>query len=149
MIDTKMIVTKKHLQRRTFLRGLGTTLALPFLDAMVPAFAAPKLGATKPVVRMGFVYVPNGIISAGWSPLGEGANFEFNSTMKPLAPFRENTLVLSGLAQIQGRSYETAPAIMPGQAPLGSPAFIRKRPRAPTYAPESPRIKWLPVSLDR
>ena len=55
-----MIVTKKHLQRRLFLRGLGTTLALPFLDAMAPAFAAPRLGATKPVVRMGFLYVPNG-----------------------------------------------------------------------------------------
>jgi hypothetical protein len=104
-----MIITKKHLQRRMFLRGLGTTLALPFLDAMVPAFAAPKLGATKPIVRMGFVYVPNGIISAGWSPLGEGANFEFNSTMKPLAPFREHTLVLSGLGQIQGRSYGDGP----------------------------------------
>ena len=100
-----MIVTKKHLQRRLFLRGLGTTLALPFLDAMAPAFAAPRLGATKPVVRMGFLYVPNGIIAAGWSPVGEGANFEFNSTMKSLAPFREHTLVLSGLAQIQGRSY--------------------------------------------
>jgi len=100
-----MIVSKKHLQRRLFLRGLGTTLALPFLDAMAPAFAAPRLGATKPVVRMGFLYVPNGIISAGWSPVGEGANFEFNSTMKSLAPFREHTLVLSGLAQIQGRSY--------------------------------------------
>ena len=100
-----MIITKRHLQRRTFLRGLGTTLALPFLDAMVPAFAAPRLGATKPVVRMGFLYVPNGIISAGWMPKGEGAGFEFNTTMKALEPFRENTLVLSGLAQMQGRSY--------------------------------------------
>ena len=100
-----MMITRKHLHRRMFLRGLGTTLALPFLDAMVPAFAAPRLGATKPVVRMGFLYVPNGIISAGWMPKGEGANFEFNSSMKSLEPFRENTLVLSGLAQIQGRSY--------------------------------------------
>jgi Protein of unknown function (DUF1552) len=100
-----MMITRKHLQRRTFLGGLGTTLALPFLDAMVPAFAAPKLGAAKPVVRMGFLYVPNGIISAGWMPKSEGAGFEFNTTMKALEPFRENTLVLSGLAQIQGRSY--------------------------------------------
>ena len=104
-----MIVTKRHLQRRTFLRGLGTTLALPFLDAMVPAFAAPKLGATKPIVRMGFLYVPNGIIAAGWTPKTEGAGFEFNSTMKALEPLRENTLVLSGLAQIQGRSYGDGP----------------------------------------
>jgi hypothetical protein len=100
-----MIITNKHLRRRVFLRGLGTTLALPFLDAMVPAFAAPKLGASKPAVRLGFIYVPNGIISAGWMPKGEGANFEFNSTMKSLEPLREHTLVLSGLAQIQGRSY--------------------------------------------
>jgi hypothetical protein len=100
-----MIVTGKHLPRRLFLRGLGTTLALPFLDAMVPALAAPRLGATKPVVRLGFVYVPNGIIGAGWAPSGEGAGFAFNTTMKSLAPFRESTLVLSGLAQMQGRSY--------------------------------------------
>lgn len=100
-----MIVTGKHLPRRLFLRGLGTTLALPFLDAMVPAFAAPRSGVTKPVVRLGFVYVPNGIIGTGWAPVGEGARFEFNTTMKSLAPFRENTLVLSGLAQMQGRSY--------------------------------------------
>ena len=60
-----MIITRKHLHRRTFLRGIGTALALPFLDAMVPAFAQPRLGATKPIVRMGFVYVPNGIIAQG------------------------------------------------------------------------------------
>jgi hypothetical protein len=100
-----MINTSKHLPRRLFLRGLGTTLALPFLDAMTPAFAAPRLGATKPAVRLGFIYVPNGIIAAGWEPTGDGAAFEFNSTNQPLAPFREHTLLLSGLAQMQGRSY--------------------------------------------
>jgi hypothetical protein len=100
-----MINTSKHLPRRLFLRGLGTTLALPFLDAMMPAFAAPRLGATKPAVRLGFIYVPNGIIAAGWEPTGDGAAFEFNSTNRPLAPFREQTLLLSGLAQMQGRSY--------------------------------------------
>jgi Protein of unknown function (DUF1552) len=98
-----MILTKKHLHRRMFLRGLGTTLALPFLDAMVPAFAAPS--QAKPVVRMGFVYVPNGIIPWGWAPKGEGATYEFNTIMKPLEAHRENMLVLSNLAQIQGRSY--------------------------------------------
>jgi hypothetical protein len=72
---------------------------------MVPAFAAPRLGAAKPAVRLGFLYVPNGIISAGWMPKGEGAGFEFNTTTKALEPFRENTLMLSGLAQMQGRSY--------------------------------------------
>ncbi len=105
MSDNGKYLTQKHLQRRTFLRGVGTTLALPFLDAMVPAFAAPRLGATKPTVRMGFLYVPNGIISSGWMPSGEGTGFAFNTSMKALEPFREHTLVLSGLAQIQGRSF--------------------------------------------
>jgi hypothetical protein len=97
-----MIVTRKHLQRRSFLKGTGVMLALPFLDAMVPAFAA-KSAASSPT-RMGFVYVPNGIIDTGWLPKGEGASFEFNNTMKALEPYREQLLVLSNLAQINGRS---------------------------------------------
>lgn len=98
-----MMITKKHLPRRTFLRGLGTTLALPFLDAMVPALGNMR-AASKTPVRLGFVYVPNGIIGANWAPVGEGAGFQFNTTMKALEPFRERVLVLSGLAQINGRS---------------------------------------------
>ena len=100
-----MIITGKHLHRRTFLRGAGATLALPLLDAMVPAFAQTRLSAANPAVRMGFVYVPNGIIPAGWMPASEGAGFEFNTTMAALEPFRDRTLVLSGLAQINGRSF--------------------------------------------
>jgi hypothetical protein len=95
-----MIVTKKALPRRTFLRGMGVTLALPLLDAMTPALTA----SAKPVVRLGFVYVPNGIIMNKWTPATTGANFEFAPTMKPLEPFRERLLVLSGLAQVQGRA---------------------------------------------
>ena len=98
-----MNITKKHLARRAFLRGAGTVLALPFLDAMVPAFAS-TLGK-QPVTRMGFVYVPNGIISAGWLPKTEGVGFEFNTSMKALEPFRDQVLVLSNLAQINGRSF--------------------------------------------
>ena len=97
-----MIVTRKHLPRRAFLKGTGAILALPFLDSMVPALAA-KGTVTSPT-RMGFVYVPNGIIDTSWLPKGEGAGFEFNNTMKALAPFREQLLVLSNLAQINGRS---------------------------------------------
>ena len=104
-----MIVMKKHLHRRTFLRGVGTTLALPFLDAMVPAFGQTRLSAANPATRMGFVYVPNGIIHAGWTPATEGAGFEFNSTMKALEPFRDRTLVLSGLAQINGGALGDGP----------------------------------------
>jgi hypothetical protein len=95
-----MIVTKKSLPRRAFLRGMGTTMALPLLDAMTPALSA----AAKPAVRLGFVYVPNGIIMKHWTPQGEGADFQFAPTMKPLEPFREKLLVFSGLAQVQGRA---------------------------------------------
>ncbi len=99
-----MIVTRKHLPRRTFLRGAGAMMALPFLDAMRPAFAATTKNA-GPATRLGFVYVPNGIIESSWLPKAEGVGFEFNSTMKALEPFREQTLVLSNLAQINGRSF--------------------------------------------
>lgn len=95
-----MIIEKKSLPRRTFLRGMGVALALPMLDAMTPALAP----SAKPVVRLGFVYVPNGIIMDKWTPVAEGANFEFKSTMKPLELYREHLLVLSGLAQVQGRA---------------------------------------------
>jgi hypothetical protein len=96
-----MMVTKKSLPRRTFLRGMGVTLALPLLDAMTPAMSA---SSAKPIVRLGFVYVPNGMILNKWMPLTEGANFEFGPTMKPLEPFRERLLAFSGLAQVQGRA---------------------------------------------
>jgi len=98
-----MIVTKKSLPRRTFLRGLGTTLALPFLDAMVPAFGATT-NAAKAAVRLAFVYVPNGIIMKYWTPAAEGSSYEFMPAMKALEPYREQLLVLSGLAQVQGRA---------------------------------------------
>ena len=97
-----MIVTRKHIQRRSFLKGTGVMLALPFLDAMVPAFAAK--GAASSPTRLGFMYVPNGIIDTSWLPKEEGASFEFNNTMKALEPYREQLLVLSNLAQINGRS---------------------------------------------
>ena len=99
-----MIITQKYLSRSTLLRGSGAALAIPFLDAMAPALAATKNTAANPGVRMGFVYVPNGIIQAGWMPEAEGAGFQFNATNKGLEPFRDQTLILSNLAQINGRS---------------------------------------------
>jgi hypothetical protein len=97
-----MMITKKALARRTFLRGLGTAIALPLLDSMVPAMAA-TVGAAQPI-RLGFVYVPNGIIPKDWLPKTEGSAFDFMPTMKPLEPFREKILVLSNLAQVNGRA---------------------------------------------
>ncbi len=104
-----MIITKKALPRRTFLRGIGTTLALPLLDAMVPAMAATRLTAAKPAVRLGFVYVPNGIIQKNWLPSAEGTGFDFPSTMKPLEAFRDRLNVLSNLAQVNGRALGDGP----------------------------------------
>ena len=95
-----MTITKKALARRTFLRGLGTVMALPLLDSMIPAMAS----TSKSPIRLGFVYVPNGIIPKAWLPTSEGTAFDFMPTMKPLEPFREKLLVVSNLAQINGRA---------------------------------------------
>ncbi len=104
-----MIITKKYLPRRTFLRGLGTAVALPFLDAMVPALAALNRPGAKPVLRMAFLYVPNGIIMKDWSLQAEGAGFEFPRTLKPVEPFRDRLLVLSGLDHYNGQSLGDGP----------------------------------------
>jgi len=96
-----VLVTKKAISRRSILRGAGAALSLPFLDAMVPALAK---GAAKPPMRLAFVYVPNGIIMKHWTPAADGAEFALSSTMGPLAPFRDRMLVLSGLAQKNGRA---------------------------------------------
>jgi hypothetical protein len=93
-------VTRKHIPRRTFLRSARAALALPLLDAMSPALTAQS----KPVVRFGFVYIPHGAVMDQWTPKTTGADFEFSPILKPLAPFRECVLVLSGLAHHQADS---------------------------------------------
>lgn len=101
-----MIITKMALPRRTFLRGVGAALALPLLDAMVPALSALSTTPARPVRRLGFVYLPNGVAMnfTGinyWRPTGSGKTFEFSPVLSPLAPFRERLLVLSGLTHHQ------------------------------------------------
>ena len=94
-----MIVTKQHLPRRTILRGLGATIALPFLDAMVPALTASAQTAANPVPRLGFFYVPNGMFLPNFHPQGNGGtNFTLSPTLTPLEPFRDQLVVLSGLS---------------------------------------------------
>ena len=101
-----MIITHKALPRRTFLRGVGAALALPVLDAMVPALsAASQLSVSSPT-RLSFVYVPNGVIMDKWVPDIPGAAFELSPILKPLAPFRDRMLVLSGLAHNNGVAWE-------------------------------------------
>jgi len=91
----------KPLSRRAILRGLGAAISLPLLDAMVPAFAAPS--STAAPLRLGFVYVPNGVRMSLWTPSVDGPDFELPRILAPLAPHRENVLVLSGLTQNTGR----------------------------------------------
>src|SRR5262245_12658797 len=88
-----MVITKKSLSRRTVLRGLGATVALPLLDGMIPAFAAD----TRPLKRLAVVYVPNGMSMPFWTPESEG-NLELSPILKPLAPVRDRVLVLSGMS---------------------------------------------------
>ncbi len=93
-----MIITRKHLSRRTFLRGAGALIGLPFLEAMTPALGRARGTAARvPPLRLGFVYVPNGMVMADWTPAATGREFALTPILRPLEPFREHTLVLSGL----------------------------------------------------
>ena len=96
-----MIVTKKCLPRRTMLRGLGTALALPLLDGMVPAFAALRRTAARPVRRFGVVYSGHGANMARWTPAAAGA-LDLSPTLQGLAPFRDRLLVITGLGSKPG-----------------------------------------------
>jgi len=98
-------VARKHLARRTVLRGMGASVALPFLDAMRPAFAAEE----EPPLRLLFSYVPNGIVMDDWTPATEGSAFEMTRILKPLEPFRENVLVISRLAHKNGNALGDGP----------------------------------------
>jgi len=93
-----MLITKKAIPRRVVLRGLGATLALPLLDGMVPALTALQRTAAKPIARFGVMYVPNGMVMEQWTPAAEGVAFDLTPTLAPLAPFRDELLVLSNLA---------------------------------------------------
>jgi uncharacterized protein DUF1552 len=95
-----MFVTKKYLPRRTFLRGaFGTAIALPFLDAMVPAFAQSRSGTQ---LRFGAVYIPNGIYPQLWHPTKPGRDFQFQQIMKPLEPYRDHVVTVSQLKAPDG-----------------------------------------------
>ena len=95
-----MMIFRKAIPRRTFLRGAGAAVALPLLDAMFPALAAGKQ-ATVPR-RLSIVYAPNGMNMAQWTPAATGSSFELTPTLQPFAPYRDRMLVLSGLANKAG-----------------------------------------------
>jgi len=95
-------ITRRALHRRTFLRGLGTTVALPLLDSMVPALSAK---AVKSTPRLGFVYVSNGVIQEQWKPTATGTAFDLPPILKPLEPVRQHINVLSNLAHLQADTF--------------------------------------------
>src|SRR5580692_1510324 len=93
-----MFITKKHLPRRTFLRGMGVTLALPLLDSMVPAQTPLAKTAAVSKTRFCGIYVPHGATMDKWTPAQEGAGFEFTESLKPLEKLRDRVCVVSNLA---------------------------------------------------
>lgn len=122
-----MFITKKHLDRRTFLKGaFGTAVALPLLDAMIPAATAQSLTAAgRERLRFGAIYVPNGIYPGMWHPEKVGKDFEFNKIMKPLEPFREYLTTISqmkapdGNKDMGGIHMGASAAFLNGTGPLG------------------------------
>jgi hypothetical protein len=94
-----MYISKKHLHRRTFLRGMGVTLALPLLDSMVPAQTPLAQTAAMPKMRLGFLYMPHGAVLSNWTPAAEGSDFELSRILTPLKNVKDQVVVVSGLAQ--------------------------------------------------
>jgi Protein of unknown function (DUF1552) len=107
-----VFLTKKHLDRRTLLQGVGATVALPLLDAMIPAGTALAQTAAVPKPRIGFVYFPHGAIMREWTPAADGADFDLPAVLAPLAPFQKQLTVVSGLEN--NHAYGPTHAITPG-----------------------------------
>ena len=122
-----MFITKHHLPRRTFLRGAGTMLALPFLDAMVPARAlAGQTAAARIKTRFTGIFVPHGMAPGYWVPSKEGMGFDFPMIMAPLEPFRDRTVIMSGL---WSSSAEPPPGVTGADHWVASAYLCAKKPR--------------------
>jgi len=99
-----MYLTRKHLSRRTVLKGAGAAIALPLLDAMIPAGTALAETAAAPATRLGFVYFPHGALQDQWQPKVVGKNPDFPYILKPLEPLRDYVTVVSGYARAAAAS---------------------------------------------
>ena len=119
-------LTKKHLSRRTFLRGAGAAIALPLLDAMVPARALARDTAALTVTRFTGIFVPHGMAPGYWVPATQGTGFEFPMIMKPLEPFRDSTVILSGL---WSQSAEPPPGVTGADHWVASAFLCAKKPK--------------------
>ena len=108
-----MFITKMSLPRRTFLRGMGATVALPLLEAMVPAFTATVRTAAEPVRRFAGIYTPHGCVMDRFTPQQTGVGFEFTQILKPLEAYRDSLVVVTGVngpASVDGGGHALAPA---------------------------------------
>jgi len=92
------LITKKHIPRRAFLRGVGVTLSLPLLDSMIPAQTRLAQTAAKPQFRMGLCFMPHGAVMSNWTPPGDGTSLEMSRTLKPLEPYKSSVVIVSNLA---------------------------------------------------
>ena len=113
-----MFATKSFISRRTVLRGMGATIALPFLEAMVPALTPTAKTAANPLKRFGAVFVPLGERPGFWTPSKVGADFEFTSILKPLEPFRNSITVISELCDPLDGHAVTVAAWLSGSVPF-------------------------------
>src|SRR6185295_16935651 len=133
-------LSKKHISRRTLLRGAGVTLALPLLDSMVPAQTPLRNTAASPVKRFVGIWHPHGAAPGYWSPLQEGANFEFSFITKPLEPFRDRVTLISGLDMPEAMANEEEPG---GDHARGAVLLSGTRPRRNAVSP------YLGVTVDQ
>src|SRR6187399_862311 len=127
-----MYLTKKNLPRRTFLRGAGVTLALPLLDSMVPALTRARLTAAAPVRRFVGIWHPHGASPGYWSPLQAGSNFDFSFITKPLEPFRNRVVLISGLDMPEAMATTDEPG---GDHARGAVLLSGARPRRNAVSP--------------
>src|SRR6476646_3247477 len=127
-----MFIAKKHIPRRTFLRGAGVALSLPLLESMVPAFTPLRLTAAAPVKRFVGIWHPHGAAPGYWSPTQEGKDFDFSFITKPLEPFRNRTVLITGLDMPEAMATNEEPG---GVHARGAVLLSGARPRRNAVSP--------------
>ena len=127
-----MFITKRHIPRRTFLRGAGATIALPLLESMVPALTPLRLTAASRVKRFVGIWHPHGAAPGYWSPVQEGRDFEFSFIAKPLEPFRDRVVLISGLDMPEATATDEEPG---GDHARGAVLLSGARPRRNAVSP--------------
>src|SRR5437773_445521 len=127
-----MFIAKRHIPRRTFLRGAGVTFALPLLEAMVPALTPLRLTAAAPVRRFVGIWHPHGAAPGYWSPTKEGRDFDFSFITKPLEPFRDRTVLITGLDMPEAMATDEEPG---GDHARGAVLLSGARPQRNAVSP--------------